>query len=158
MGNRWAEEFYNLTESKGIECRIKRKNGGWIETINFAGKIYYTRSKSYDGREFFIGVGPSKLDDEGDFVLICGGKENTLSHIFIIPWGVFFETLEKGAPINTFSPPKKPYFQYKCHLRDRDGRWLMSVQGGNTPILDVSRWHYSVDEAIAFINNPNSCS
>jgi len=152
MRNRWAMEFYNLAESTGIQCRIVRKSRGWIETINFVGKRDYTKSVTYKRKKFFIGVDPSKLNESGDFVLICGGKENILSDIFIIPWGIFFETLKKGEPINTYSPPKE-YLQYKFYLQDRDNGWSMFVQGGNRPILDVSKWHYNVDEALAFINS-----
>ena len=154
MRNHWAMEFYNLAESTGIQCRIVRRSRGWIETINFVGKRYYTKSVTYNlsRKQFFLGVDPSKLNESGVFVLICGGKRNILSDIFIIPWGNFFKTLEKGEPINTYRPPKE-YFQYKFYLRDRDDGWSMSVQGGNRPILDVSKWHYNVDEALAFINS-----
>ena len=152
MRKRWAMKFYNLAESTGIQCRIVRRSRSWIETINFVGKEYYTKSVTYglSRKQFFIGVDPSKPNESGDFVLICGGKENILSDIFIIPWGIFFETLKKGKPINTYGSPKE-YFQYKFYLRDRDGGWSMSVQGGNRPILDVSKWHYNVNEALAFI-------
>lgn len=152
MRNRWVKEFYDLANSKGKQCRILCRSRGWIETIDFGGKDYYTKSVTYNllRRQFFVGVDPSKLNDTGDFVLICGSKGNDLSNIFIIPWSVFFVTLEKGRPINSYKPPKE-YFQYKLYLRDREGPWLMSVQGGDRPILDVSQWHYNVDEALAFI-------
>jgi hypothetical protein len=151
----WATEFYNLAESKGIECKIEREVHGWIETINFVGRKYFTKSATYDlsKRQFFHGVDPSKLKESGDFVLICGGKRDILSDIFIIPWDIYFETLKKGEPINTYKLPKKEYFHYKFYLRDRDNRWLMSVQGGDRPILDVSKWHHNVDEALALINS-----
>jgi hypothetical protein len=151
----WEKEFYNLAESKGIKCRIARTINDWIETIYFIGKEYFTKSVTYDlsKKQFFLGVNPSKLNENGDFILICGGKRNILSDIFIIPWDIFFETLKKGEPLNTCKPPKKEYFQYEFYLRDRDNRWLMTVQGGNRPILDVSKWHYNVDKALAFINS-----
>jgi len=154
MKNRWAMEFYNIAESKGIKCRIERVINGWIETINFVGKEYFTKSATYNlsRRQFFQGVDSSKLNESGVFVLICGGKRNILSDIFIIPWGIFFRTLEKGEPINSYRPPKE-YFQYKFYLRDRANRWLMSMQGGNRPILDVSKWHYNVAKALEFINS-----
>ena len=103
MRNHWAMEFYNLAESKGIQCRTVRMINGWIETINFVGKEYYTKSVTYNlsRKQFFLGVDPSKLNESGVFILICGGKRNILSDIFIIPWGNFFKTLEKGEPINT---------------------------------------------------------
>ncbi len=154
MNNHWASKFYNLAKSKGIKCNIARLSNGWIETINFVGKEYFTKSATYDlsRRQFFQGVDPSKLNESGVFVLICGGKRNILSDIFIIPWDVFFETLKKGKPINTYKPPKE-YFQYKFYLRDRDDAWLMSVQGGDRPRLDVSQWHYSVAKALDFLNS-----
>jgi hypothetical protein len=154
MKNKWAMEFYNLAESKGIKCRIERMIRGWLETINFNGKKYFSKSVTYDlsRRQFFQGVDPSKLNDNGDFVLICGGKRNILSDIFIIPWAIFFETLEKGEAINTYKYPKE-YLQYKFYLRDRDERWFMSVEGGNRPILDISKCHYNVDKALALINS-----
>ncbi len=148
----WEMEFYNLAESTGIQCRIVRRSRGWIETINFVGKEYYTKSVTYDlsRKQFFLGVDPSKLNESGDFVLICGGKENILSDIFIIPWGIFFETLKKGEPINTYSPPKE-YLQYKFYLRDKDDGWSMIVEKGEN--RNVSEGHYNVDEALAFINS-----
>ena len=152
MKKKWAKEFYNLAESKGIKGRIERMVKPWIETISFSGKIYFTKSATYNPsrRQFFLGVDPRKLNENGDFVLICGGARNILTDIFIIPWGMFFKTLQKGEPINTYKPPKE-YFQYKSYLRDRDDRWMMSVQGGSRPVLDVSDWHYSVSKALSFI-------
>ena len=154
MKNHWAMEFYTLAESKGIKSRIERMVNGWIETISFSGKKYFTKSATYNlsRRQFFQGVDPPKLNENGDFVLICGGARNILSDIFIIPWGMFFKTLQKAEPINTYQPPKE-YFQYKFYLRDRDDRWMMSVQGGSRPVLDVSDWHYSVSKALVFIES-----
>jgi hypothetical protein len=154
MKDHWAMEFYNLAKSKGKQCRISCWSRGWIETINFAGKEYYTKSVTYNlsRRQFFLGVDPSKLNESGAFVLVCGGKRNILSDIFVIPWDIFFKTLEKGEAINTYKPPKE-YFQYKFHLRDRDDNWLMFVQGGNKPILNVSKWHYNVDEALELVDS-----
>ena len=68
-------------------------------------------------------------------------------------WDIFFKTLREGEPFNTFKPPKKEYYQYKFHLRDRDNRWLLSIRGGNRPILDVSNWHYNVTEALEFFSS-----
>ena len=127
---------------------------GWVETINFNGKNYFTKSATYNlsRRQFFQGVDPAKLSENGDFVLICGGTKSILSDIFIIPWEIFFKTLEKGETINTYKPPRE-YFQYKFYLRDRDNRWFMSVQGGNRPIIDVSDRHYSASKALSFIES-----
>jgi hypothetical protein len=154
MKNHWALEFYNLAKSKGIKCRIEKLINGWIETINFSGKEYFTKSVTYDlsRRQFFQGVDPSKLNEKGAFVIICGGRSDILSDIFLIPWDMFFKTLEKGEPINTYRQPRE-YFQYKFYLRDRDGHWLMSVQGGNRPVLDVTNWHYNVVKALSLIDS-----
>ena len=109
MKNHWELEFYNLAESKGINCKKKRVVNGWIETINFHGKDYFTKSVTYNlqRRQFFQGVDPTKLNETGDFVLICGGTKSILSNIFIIPWEMFFQTLEKGEPINTLPATKR---------------------------------------------------
>ena len=154
MKTNWAMAFYNLAESKGIKSRIERVINGWIETISFSEKIYFTKSATYNlsRRQYFQGIDPSKLNESGDFVLICGGARDILSDIFIIPWGVFFKTLQEGDPINTYKPPKK-YFQYKFYLRDRDDRWMMSVQGASRPVLDVSDWHHSVSKALSLIES-----
>ena len=154
MKRHWAIEFYNFAETKKIKCRIERMIIRWIETINFSEKKYFVKSATYNlsKRQFFLGVDPSKLNESGEFVLICGGARNILSDIFIIPWSKFFKTLQKGVPVNTYKPPKE-YFQYKFYLRDRDDRWLMSVQGGSRPVLDVSDWHYDVSKALSFIES-----
>jgi hypothetical protein len=158
MGKHWVMEFYDLAKSKGIECKIEREVNGWIETINFVGKRYFTRSATYLSSKnlYFIGIDPSKPNENGDFVLICGGSsKGILSDIFIITWNKFFETLKKGETINTYKPPKKEYFQYKVHLQYRNSGWLMTVEGGDKPILDVSKHHYNVDTALAVINGVN---
>ena len=154
MKNHWGMKFYNLAESKGIKSRIERMVNGWIETTIFSEKKYFTKSATYNlsRRQYFQGVDPPKLNENGDFVLICGGARNSLSDIFIIPWGMFFKTLQNGEPINTYKPPKE-YFQYKFYLRDRDDRWMMSVQGGSRPVLDVSDWYYDVSKALKFIES-----
>jgi len=154
MKKHWAAEFYNLAESKGDKCEVVRRSRGWIETVNFNGKKYFTKSVTYDlsKRQFFQGVDISKPNETGDFVLICGGKRDILSDIFIIPWAIFFETLKEGEPINTYQPPKE-YFQYKFYLRDRDGCWFISVEGGNRPRCDISKFHYNVEKALALISS-----
>ncbi len=77
-------------------------------------ETYFVKTVTYNAsrKEYFVGVDPKKLEDRGDFVLICGGINSTLRDIFIIPWAIFFKILEKGEPINTYKPPKE-YFQYK---------------------------------------------
>lgn len=157
MKNHWAMEFYNLVKSKGIKCSVVCVINGWIETILIGRKVCFTKTATYNlsRRQFFQGVDPSKLIENGDFVLICGGENNILLDIFIIPWDIFFKTLAEGEPINTYKPPRE-YFQYKFYIRDRDNLWIMSVQGGNRPFLNVSNWHYNVAEALAFFTSVSS--
>jgi len=152
MKNHWAMEFYDRAKSMGIKSKIEKMVNGWIETISFREKTYFTKSSTYNlsRRQYFQGVDPPKLKEHGDFVLICGGTKDILTDIFIIPWNPFFKTLQKGEAINTYRPPRE-YFQYKFYLRDRDDLWHMSVQGGIRPILDVSAWHYNPEKALEFI-------
>lgn len=152
MKNHWVKEFYNLARSNRINSEIDRVINGWVETIIFSGKIFFTKSATYNlsRKQYFQGVDPHKISENGDFILICGGVTESLSDIFIIPWGTFFKTLKKGEPINTYKPPKE-YYQYKFYLRNRDDVWLMSVQGGSQPVLDVSSWYYDVSMALKFI-------
>lgn len=152
MKNHWAMDFYELARSRGIKGRIERMVNGWVETIIFSDKKYFTKSATYDlsRKQYFQGVDPPKLTENSDFVLFCGGTRNSLSDIFIIPWEIFFKTLQKGEPINTYRLPKE-YFQYKFYLRDRNDQWLMSVQGGSRPILDVTVWCYNVSKALKLI-------
>lgn len=156
MNNRWVQQFYDIAKSKGIECKIERRSRGWIETTVFNGKRYFTKSKTYDRqkREYFLGVDPSKLNENGDFVLVCGGNRDNLSDIFIIPWEQFFTILKQGRPKNTYKPPKE-YLQFKSHLRDRNNDWLMKVQGSNNN-HNISKWHYSLNKALKFIMCSNS--
>lgn len=152
MKNHWAMEFYERARSMGINSKIERVVNGWVETIIFSEKKYFTKSATYNlsRKQYFQGVDPPKLSENGDFVLICGGVRNSLSDIFIIPWDMFFKTIKRGEPINTYKPPKE-YYQYKFYLRDRDNQWLMSVQGGSRHVLDVSSWYYDVSKALEFI-------
>jgi len=131
---------------RGIACCVTRRVNGWPETMILNGKTYYVKSMSYnaDRKLYFQGVDPVKLAEKGDYVLLCGGSNDQLADIFIIPWEVFFETLKQGEPINTYKPPRRPYCQYKFHVRRRYGKWVMSVQGGTRPETDLSKWRYNL--------------
>lgn len=96
---------------------------------------------------YFQGVDPGKLTQHGDFVLLCGGFRNELADIFVVPWDTFFTTLRQGEPTNTYKPPKE-YWQYKFYVRDRSGRWIMTVQGGKRPETDVTKWRFGLDQAV----------
>ena len=152
MKNHWAMEFYDRANSLGIHSKIENMVNGWIETIKFREKIYFTKSSTYNLSrcQYFQGIDPPKTQEHGDYAIICGGVNNTLTDIFIIPWSPFFTTIRQGEAINTYKPPRK-YFQYKFYLRDRESRWRMSVQGGIKPVLDVTEWHYNPNQALRFI-------
>lgn len=151
MKNHWAKEFFDRAESHGLRCEIIRLVNGWFETLTFEGKRCFTKSFTYDmtRRQYFQGVDPRKLDETGNLVLLCGGAQGKLRDVFIIPWEVFFKTLKKGKPINTYKPPKE-YFQYKFHIRNKEGRWMMSVQGNLRPIWDITQYRYDKVGALAF--------
>jgi len=152
MKNHWAMEFYDRASSLGIPSKMDNMVNGWIETVKFRNKIYFTKSSTYNlsRSQYFQGVDPPKIHEHGDYVLICGGVNNVLTDIFIIPWNPFFTTIRQGEAINTYKPPRE-YFQYKFYLRDREARWRMSVQGGIKPVLDVTEWHYNPKQALNFI-------
>ncbi|MBU2620875.1 MAG: hypothetical protein KKD92_00975 [Proteobacteria bacterium] len=146
---RWADDFFGKAKVRGILCSVTRRVNGWPETMVLNSNTYYVKSMSYnsDRNLYFQGVDPGKLAQKGDYVLLCGGFNNELVDIFIIPWEVFFETLKQGEPTNTYKPPKE-YLQYKFYVRDRSGRWVMTVQGGKRPVIDVTKWRYASSEAI----------
>lgn len=151
----WAEKFINIAELSALHCSILHRERGWIETLIMNNYRCYCKSKTYDNnkREYYIGVDPKKLNDNGDYVLICGGNsDGTFRDIFLIPWQIFFGTLSCGDPKNTFKPPKK-YLQYRAYLRDRNDIWVMSVQPAGRKEIRITKWRYSVDEAIRFFQS-----
>ena len=150
MGIKWIDKFLKVAESNGLNYQILHYKNGWIETLIVNGKRCYTKSKTYDPKKgYYIGVDTKKLDQKGDLVIICGGDSNGhFRDIFLIPWKYFFETLRAGDPKNTYGLPKV-YMQYRLYLRDRNGRWVMSVQPTGRRELDITQWRYSVDGALA---------
>ena len=149
MNNKWVNMFCNIAESNGLNCNIRRLVNGWIETMLLEDKLCYTKSVTYDVKrnQYFQGVDTKKLEGTGDIVIICGGMNGKLRDIFIIPWTSFFETIKTGKPINTYRPPRE-YYQYKFYIRDREDRWILLVQGGKQPNIDISKWRYNVSDAI----------
>lgn len=150
MSINWTDKFLNMAESNGLDCHVSHREHGWLETLIINGQRCYSKSRTYDRikREYYIGVDPKKLKEKGDFVLICGGDSNgQFRDIFLIPWKIFFQTLSAGDPKNTYRPPKE-YIQYRFYLRDRNDSWVMSVQPAGRRELDITQWHYPVDEAI----------
>ena len=93
MRNRYAEDFLELAKSKGLDYGLIHSSRGWPETVMIAGHTCFIKSKTYDGKEYFIGVDPGKLDDNGEAVVICGGEHGSLRDIFVIPWDSFFSAM-----------------------------------------------------------------
>lgn len=151
MNKKWVDEFCNKAESKGINCRIIRRINGWIETLLIEDKLCYTKSITYSvsRNQYFQGIDPKKFQETGDIVLLCGGVNGEFRDIFIIPWSSFFKTIKAGEPINTYRPPRE-YYQYKFYVRDRDDRWILSVQGGQKPNLNISKWRYNLVDALEY--------
>jgi len=153
---KWADKFEEVAKSNSLHCYISHRERGWIESIVINGQRCFCRSKTYDNkkREYYIGVDPKKLKENGDLVLICGGNsDGKFRDIFLIPWEIFFGTLRFGDPKNTYKLPRK-YLQYRAYLRDRNNRWVMSVQPFGRKETYISEWRYSVDEAIRYLKSP----
>ena len=146
----WSEYFHDLATQGGLDLRILRRVTGWIETSLINGKTCFVKSSSYDHnrRQYFQGVDPKKMDKSGDFVLFCGGTNNHIRDVFLMPWAEFFDTLRSGQPINTYKLPRE-YFQYKFYFRDRGSKWTMVVQPTTRSwSLDITRWRYDLSEAL----------
>ncbi len=151
MRIKWTDNFLELAESNRLNCIILNRENGWIETAIVNEHRCYTKSITYNQvkKEYYTGVDPKKLDQNGDLVIICGGEVNNhFRDIFLIPWNIFFDTLRVGEPQNTYKLPKV-YMQYRFYMRDRNGRWVMSVQPSGRRELDITQWRFSVDEALA---------
>jgi hypothetical protein len=146
---KWAEKFFEEAKAKGLHCAVISRVHGWPETMIVHGKTCFAKTITYNISRnlYFQGVDPKKLKERGDFVLLCGGINNKLRDIFVIPWKVFYQTLKEGKPANTYKPPKE-YWQYKFYIKDRNGKWIMTVQGGRRPEIDVSACRYYSNEAI----------
>jgi len=150
MRIKWTDKFLKVAESNGLNCQILHLENGWIETLIVNGKRCYAKSITYNlnKKEYYTGVDPKKLHQKGDLVIICGGDSNGhFRDIFLIPWKYFFNTLRVGEPQNTYRLPKV-YMQYRFYLRDRNIKWVMSVQPAGSRELDITQWRYSVDGAL----------
>lgn len=147
--NRWVDQFVDLAGGRGINAKVVNRVNGWPETAIIGPHRCFTKSASYlqPRNEYFLGVDPRKLEDDGDLVVLCGGREDRLQDVFIFPWNIFFAELSAGEPINTYEPPRE-YFQYKLHVRHRADSWQMAVQGAEHD-LGVDEWRYSPDDALA---------
>jgi flagellar basal body rod protein FlgF len=94
MATKWMDIFIGSLKSAGVNCDIANRVNGWIETAIISGNTCYTKSVTFnsDKSQYFQGVDPSKLREHGDYVIVCGGFNNQLKDIFIIPWKDFFST------------------------------------------------------------------
>ncbi|OGA37669.1 MAG: hypothetical protein A3G80_06295 [Betaproteobacteria bacterium RIFCSPLOWO2_12_FULL_62_13b] len=153
MREHWAEEFVCCVGKRGVPCDRVRHNNGWIETVDLANCRCFIKSVSYDERrrQYFLGVDPGKLSESGDAVVICGGRHRELSDIFVIPWKRFFAAIAHSEPINTYRD--REYFQYKFYVRERDGKWIASFQGGSQPILQLTGMRFEPKDAVAHLRS-----
>lgn len=147
---KWADLFCTKAIASGLKCAVVNRANGWPETVAVNKRICFTKSMTYNQQRnlYFQGVDPKKLENMGDYVLLCGGADDELRDIFLIPWDAFFGALKEGLPLNTYKPPRREYWQYKFNLRDRMGKWYMSVQRSQQPDLDVTQWRYDIRMAI----------
>lgn len=146
---RWSVQFIEKLKNSGINYKLTNFANNWPETLVINNKVFFIKSITYnkDRSLYFVGIDPKKLSSSGDFVLLCCGIEFSLSDIFIIPWEIFFSTLEKGEPTNTYKPPRK-YLQYKSYIKYRNSNWIMSVQGGSRPQTEIGNFRYGPMQAI----------
>jgi len=91
---------------------ITNRVHGWPETMVTKRNMYFVKSMTYNISQnlYFQGVDPKKLEEQGNYVLLCGGIKSELRDIFIIPWKDFFQTLKQGEAINTYKMPRE-YWQ-----------------------------------------------
>ena len=151
MRNHWAEEFVQYAEKRGLTCLRFRHSNGWLETVDIADCRCFIKSMSYNERRrlYFQGVDPGKLSEKGNAIVLCGGRDGELAEVFVIPWKQFFAAIAKSEAINTYRD--REYFQYKFSVRDRDGEWIASFQGGAQPVLNCTAWRFDPKSAVAHI-------
>ena len=151
---KWVDEFCREAEAKGLPCRVLNRVNGWPETVKAGGRLCYSKSVSYNFERglYFIGVDPKRLAEAGERALLCGGAVGELQDIFVIAWTSFVETVRQGEALNTYKPPRE-YWQYKFKIKGEGRSWVMSVQGGRNPELDVTRWRYGIAEAIEHLKS-----
>lgn len=149
---KWAEIFFDEARAAGLEIKIVNRVHGWPETTILAGKRCYTKSITYKmgNRFYFQGVDPKKLTESGDYVLLCGGINERLRDIFLIPWELFFLAIREGEAVNTYKLPKE-YWQFKFKVHSTDKGWVLAVQGGSRPKSDISQWRFDVGGAIKYL-------
>lgn len=151
LSEHWAELFLEAARTSGLQATALNYSQGWLETALIEGQLCFVRSMTYNrsSRQYFGGVDPEKLRSTGDLVLLCGGVDDALADIYIVPWGIFFGAIAKGEPVNTYKAPKK-YMQYKFHVHDRDYSWVISIQGGSGPRIHADQYKLRVVAAIQY--------
>lgn len=149
MPLKWVDIFLDLLRNEGISCKVSNRINGWAETAIISGRSCYTKSVTFNTSRshYFQGVDPGKLQESGDLVVICGGLDNGLRDIFLIPWTEFFRAISSGKAINTYKLPKV-YYQYKFTIQLINNRWYMNVQGSTRPNLDITTWRHSPSIAV----------
>ena len=155
--NYWAEHFLKLLQSQNFCCQPVKYINGWLETAKINENICFMKSFTYNlsTKQYFQGIDPNKVNSEIDFIVFCGGVNDTLRDIFIIPWNKFHTNLERAEPINTYQNRK--YMQYKFKIRERDNCWICSFQGGIRPELDITYFHINTNfEKIKFLLASNN--
>jgi hypothetical protein len=147
--DKWAAEFLDEANAKGVVCQVLVRVNGWPETPFVGGHRCFVKSVTFNVHRglYFQGVDPKKLTETGDLVLVCGGLGITLRDVFLIPWDRFLKALREGQPVNTYRPPKE-YWQYKFKIRDMSRVWSLTVQGSLALPLDVTLWRCDVGTAI----------
>ncbi len=151
---KWSDIFFDSLYSVGVQCATINRVNGWLETAIISKRVCFMKSATYELSKnfYFIGIDPSKMNDSGDLVVICGGLRDSLKDIFLIPWHEFFQTISMGEAINTYKLPKV-YYQYKFKIHFIDSDWKMVVQGGEKPSKSISKWYYEPRAAVDFFNN-----
>lgn len=100
--NKWSDIFIHALNSVGVQCKTNNRVNGWLETANISNRVCFMKSATYNfsGKFYFLGIDPGKLQESGDFVIICGGTKDSLKDIFVIPWQEFFSTISMGKAVN----------------------------------------------------------
>ena len=148
--NDWAQQFLDLLPAAGLRATAIHRVNGWIEEVVIGRYRCFVKSMSYhhQRRLYFLGVDPDMLRGSFEIALLCCGDRSTgsLSDIFTIPWTLLAATASKAEPINTYRD--RYYSQFKAYLRNRDGAWTLSFQGGDSPTVQVNQFRHSTPGAM----------
>ncbi|MFC1726743.1 hypothetical protein ACFL4T_14060 [candidate division KSB1 bacterium] len=72
---KWADQFCEAANAKDLDCAVTNRVNGWPETMVAHSKKCFAKSMTYNTSQdlYFQGVDPKKLEEKGDFALLCGG-------------------------------------------------------------------------------------